>query len=534
MKKGKVIFTLLFISILYFLIFLGPNTTGAETIEMISVFEPDEFAQYPHVTRMLEFRGESLRQKTWHFVAYQHYYYGFPFYALSALTLLPVKFLSGIGNVQLNMAVLRQIVSVLPMLATFWVLVYLQTRFDKFWKSIILFIFFLSIPIIIRNNLWWHPDSLAILFCVLVIFFLMRDKYDLGNNFLFAAISAGLAIGTKMLGWFFFLTIPVYLILCIVENKTHWKRVIYKSSIFLVLMFLTVLISNPALIHPVERARYFSIQKAQSTAMGFGWDVAYQKGPGSWYPIISEYYGHWLTLLVLISGVGIGIYKKETRLANILILTWVLPMLIYILFFVAIKPAHMLMPIALPLFSSLANIIPPIDEKKGTWKEYWYLVVPFLILLFQFGKNVIWDYQLIQKTLNREEEHPALSFYSNMESTILECLPDDRQFTVFRDVRAYVPESENLNVVMSWKVVDYIYIEELNPELIVLQTQKINDYTKPNLIDSAQDKNQMQLTIDFYSDAKEKNLINYTLIQEENFGLVFLRNDLDDILNCEP
>jgi len=103
MKKKKLILTLLLISVLYFLIFIGPNNTGAETKDMISVFEPDVFAQYPYLMEMLEFRGDTIRQQLWHFVAYQHYYYGFPFYALSALILLPVKFLSGTDNVQLNM-----------------------------------------------------------------------------------------------------------------------------------------------------------------------------------------------------------------------------------------------------------------------------------------------------------------------------------------------------------------------------------------------------------------------------------------------
>ena len=144
MNKKRVIFVLLFLSILYFLVFIYPNNTGAKTVEMISVFEPDEFAQYPHAIRMLEFKGISLRHKIWHFVAYQHYYYGFPFYALSVLALLPVKFISGINNVQLNMAVLRQFVSVLPMITTFWLLVYIQTKFEKFWKSIII-IYFLII-----------------------------------------------------------------------------------------------------------------------------------------------------------------------------------------------------------------------------------------------------------------------------------------------------------------------------------------------------------------------------------------------------
>ena len=266
--------------------------------------------------------------------------------------------------------------------------------------------------------------------------------------------------------------------------------------------------------------------------MGFGWDVAYEKGPGSWYSIISEYYGHWFTLLLLLIGVGIGLYRKETRLTNILILTWVFPMLIYIMFFVAIKPNHLLMPIALPLFSSLANIIPPIDEKFENWKKYMYLIIPSLILLMQFGKNVIWDYQHIIDTYHREDLHPALSFYSKMEPEILACLPSGQHMTAFRDVRVYVPEGENLKVEISWKAVDYTYIKELNPEIIVLWVQRIYDYTSPNLINDAYDKDQMRQTQIFYSDAKNKDLTDYQFQFGDNYGMVFLRDDISDLLSC--
>jgi len=362
----KLLITLGLISILYFLLFLLPNNAGAENLEMLSVFEPDEFAQYPHVLNMLEFRGDTLRHQTWNFVAYQHYYYGFPFYAFSALWLLPVKLISSLADVQLNMLLLRQFVSVLPMIATFWLLVYLQTSFEEFWKSIFLFGFLLSIPIVIKNNLWWHPDSLAILFCVLVILFLKKDGLEFKGNFYFAAIAVGLAIGTKMLGWFFFLTIPVYLIMGIIEQKINRSDLFKKAVGFLLIMFLTILISNPALIHPLERAQYFKIQIAQSAAMGFGWDVAYQKGPSSWFDIITEYYGHWMFLILLTVSLGIGIINKKTRLTNILILSWILPMLVYILFFVAIKPKHLLMPIAIPFYSSLVNIFPNRENIQST------------------------------------------------------------------------------------------------------------------------------------------------------------------------
>ncbi|MCJ7734945.1 MAG: hypothetical protein MUP11_10395 [Anaerolineales bacterium] len=528
----KILITLGLISLLYFLIFLLPNNAGAENLEMISIFEPDEFAQYPHLIKMLEFRGDTLRHKTWNFVAYQHYYYGFPFYAYSALWLLPVKWISSLANVQLNMLLLRQFVSVLPMITTFCLMVYIQTSFEEFWKSVLLFGFLLSIPMVIKNNLWWHPDSLAILFCVLVFLFLKRDGLEFKENFYFAAIAVGLATGTKMLGWFFFLTIPLYLIIGILEHKINWLELIKKAVIFLLIMSLTILISNPALIHPLDRAQYLKIQKAQSAAMSFGWNVSYQKGPSSWFDIINEYYGHWIFLILLAVSLGIGVINKKTRLTNILILSWIIPMLVYILFFVAIKPKHLLLPIAIPFYSSLVNIIPNRENFQSNRMKAVSIFIPLLILLFQFGSNLNWDYQQLKNTSTREESHPALAFYSRLESSIFDCLPDDYHITVFRDVRAYVPSTPTREVIMNWEIVDYEYMERLNPDVIVLQQQKINDYTKPDIVNSAQDKNQMQRTFDFYSDARQNELNNYKFLFEDDYGAVFIQGDLSELIDC--
>ena len=98
-KKNGIIFGLLLLSVIYFCIFLIPNRTGADDLNMLSVFEPDEFAQYPYLISMIEFKGNSIKQNLWRFVAYQHYYYGFPFYFFSAALLLPLKLSSGVGNV---------------------------------------------------------------------------------------------------------------------------------------------------------------------------------------------------------------------------------------------------------------------------------------------------------------------------------------------------------------------------------------------------------------------------------------------------
>ena len=94
MKEKKVqrltVWVLVLIGGLDFCALIPANRTGAETAEMLAVFEVDEYAQYPHLLRMLT-PGDGLYPTLRNFFIYLHYYYGFPFYFWSALSVLPLK-----------------------------------------------------------------------------------------------------------------------------------------------------------------------------------------------------------------------------------------------------------------------------------------------------------------------------------------------------------------------------------------------------------------------------------------------------------
>ncbi len=122
--QKKNILLLLGLSIFLFILLVFPNATGAKDINMVAVFEIDEFAQYPHLLRMLT-RGDTLYQTIRNFVVYLHYFYGYPFYFFSALAALPVRLIYGsdwVNHTQTILTVLRQLISVLPMLISigFW------------------------------------------------------------------------------------------------------------------------------------------------------------------------------------------------------------------------------------------------------------------------------------------------------------------------------------------------------------------------------------------------------------------------------
>ena len=217
---------------------------------MISLFSPDEHIQYPTALSMLS--GGNLKDALHKFILYGDYSYGFPFYGGSALVLLPLKLTNALNsqNVQLAMLLLRQFISVLPMLLAILLMVYTQTKFRSYFTSIITFIFLLSIYTVVENDLWWHADSLAVLFVVFVFFFLDRDELKFGINFRLAAVACGLAAATKVLGLFFFITIPVYILIGIQQKKISWKQALPAAIIFVALLALVIVASDPFPLDP--------------------------------------------------------------------------------------------------------------------------------------------------------------------------------------------------------------------------------------------------------------------------------------------
>jgi 4-amino-4-deoxy-L-arabinose transferase-like glycosyltransferase len=165
---------------------------------------------------------------------------------------------------------LRQLINVLPMLAAVLLLVYTWTRFKSVWRALGLFVLLLAVPAVVDNNLWWHPDSLGMLFVALVFFFLDRDNLRFGRNFILAAAFCGVAVGTKYLGVFFVFAIPLYLVWGSLTHKIHWKRSLGLGALFVGVMAAAVVVSNPLLLLPQERAELISTQvwQFQQTTVG--------------------------------------------------------------------------------------------------------------------------------------------------------------------------------------------------------------------------------------------------------------------------
>lgn len=500
---------------------------------MLAVFEPDEYAQYPHPIRMIT-QKKTFRSTVWHFFAYQHYYYGFPFYLFSAVVIFPVKLLLGPGATQGYMLALRQIVSVLPMLLAVGIFVYLQTKFRAYWKSVVLFVLLLSIPAVVENNMWWHPDSLVILFVALTFFFLERDDFNLGKDYYLAAICVGLTTGTKMLGWFFFLTIFVYLLWGKIKKDIKWVEILKSGAIFILVMMATIVISNPMLLHPAGRSRIFQIQMRQAKAMDFGWKVAYSKGISAWAEIILSHYGRGFFILLSIASLIFGVIKNRQKALWVLIAAWIVPLSVYILFFVAIKPKHLLLPVILPLYSCLDAVFPLKGEDRPTHRGFRGAQIFIgVMILAQMGFFLKHDIYLYREKLMRVETSPSIQFYQQLHQGHLHCIEgSDEEFVIFRDVRTYVPDSKGWDVETTWGLIDYQTIQELDPELFVIQKQTILDYTQPDSIEEARNPNEMIKSQEFLFDVSHGEVDGYGLLLKNDFAYAFVRTDAEDMLTC--
>lgn len=359
------------IGLAYFTLFIFPNNLGAKTFDMLRMTSTDEPITYPYVVRMLQ-TPSSLKDLFVRWVVYGDYHYGWIFYLWSALVVLPTKLFYGMGfenHVQLNLLLMRQLVSVLPMTLAIIGLVYLQTRFKNWFQTLFLLISLLTIRSVFRLNIqFWHPDALSLLAVVITFFFLVRDRLRFGRNFYFAAAACGVAIGIKLAGAFFFLAIPAYLIAGYIEHAISLKRIFINAGLFVLIMAAALVITNPFLYNQGARADLVKIQTYKneelSSAIGYPQDnsLYYNKGPYFWNWTLYTWFGSWEFLLFLFISLLAGCFWGPNKLLNRLILAYIVPYSIYLFYFVAPKPDTYMIPVMVPLFSSMLSLPEAIKE----------------------------------------------------------------------------------------------------------------------------------------------------------------------------
>jgi 4-amino-4-deoxy-L-arabinose transferase-like glycosyltransferase len=401
--QKKTFWILTIIGFIYFLVFIIPNRLGAKDAHMLLVVSGDENITYPYVLKMLTV-ASNLYDQIGNIFIYWDYHYGYPFYFFSTLSLLPVRLIAGeqfFELTQINLLVLRQMVSVLPMIAAVGIFVYLKTRFKSIWQSMVLFVSMLLLPAIVDNNTWWwHPDAYAILFIALTLLFLDRDNFKYGKSFYLAAAACGLSISTKMLGFWFVFTILGYLLYGLYQKKITFKEVVIKGAVFVVIMSTLMVLTNPFLFHKESREFFIDIQEFKTHELRYGYEhddpSQYARGPHFWNWTIKTWFTPWWYLLFPVMSMIAGCIWGQKRKINLLFASWIVPYTLYVLFFVAPKPFHYLLPSLLPLFACILDIPDLIFSRYplASWKsipvKQKYLLGSALgliavLILFQIG-----------------------------------------------------------------------------------------------------------------------------------------------------
>jgi len=513
-------FILILLGLVYFLLFIPPNSVGSKDIEMVQVFQPDEAVPLPYLLKMIQ-PSDSPKQALVNFFFYQYYFYGFLYFAYSAVWLLPLKWFSLMGNMTLIMVMLRQLVSLLPILLSVYLLVYLQTQF-KGYRAIILFVFLLSIPAVFLNNFWWHPDGLSTFFAILTIFLLERDNLSFGRNFYLASITCGICAGIKGVGFFFFLTILVYLIMGIINKKVSMQRIILSAVGFLACMAGSFLLANPTLVYAGAREIFIRDSMETAQRLSQGYTVVYAKGLQVSLPQLVEDYSSVPFLIMTFFLCLWGMFRGTRRLLYTILLTWAIPITVMIFFLIHYKHQYWL-PVSLPLFSTVTILFPERISIQKVFKNKKFTTWPAIILIgllfFQFGNNLNKDTKVYSQALHREEKSPAIRFY-NQVVKVMSHLSQNRSYHILQDVRMYVPPSENWYSEAVFDLLNYDLIREKNFHVLLILQQRICDYLESSV--EGLDPQSFSAVQDFYRDAKNGEIRRYKLVYEDSFGLIFI------------
>jgi hypothetical protein len=370
-EQRRVFGMLTLVGFVYFAAFAIPNAQGAHTLDELRRTSGDENITYPYVTWMLA-PANTPAEAIYHWFIYEDYHYGYPFYLLSALTLLPARVIFGAGfadQVQMNMLVLRQVISVLPMILAALVMTYLQTRLRRMISALGLFLIILFIPQVVAYNIhFWHPDALVVLATALTLFFLDKDQFRYGINFYLAAVFCALAAGIKLWGFFFFLAVGGYLLVGWLRHHLAFRQAALRGALFVGVMAVMIILSNPFLLVPQARGRMAAImndlnQKVSVDLPGMeqpGADEYYRTGFEPGLKFLEVKYGsRWFLYFLVGSLLAQGIWGPR-RTTAWLILGWMLPMAVTFLFILPYKSYHYWLPVMVPLYSggfALAQVV---------------------------------------------------------------------------------------------------------------------------------------------------------------------------------
>jgi hypothetical protein len=536
-KRSATIVLIIVLFVTCFLLFVPPNSSGAKDPNMLPAFRDelqefgtDEWVQFGVLMKMARV-GPTAYETLYNVLFYNYFPYGYSFFSTSLIAILPVKLANAVFRTNLPtyayMIILRQL-SPLWTLAAITLLAYLWTGFKSAGKSVVLFLFLLSIPAVFQINMFWHPDGLAILFVVLTIFSLVKDDLNFGVWFYVAAASCGLAAGVKIVGLFFFLSVATYLLLGLAQSRLTLGVAVKRGVLFVLVMAGAIVISNPLLLIP-SIAREFVIAVNRQAVFNTNWGgVPRPHGVLPWYSETLRWgFGFWWIYALALLSCLLGIrYNRKKRLLNIIVLTWAAPLSVYIVYTVGAASffSHYFVPTLLPLMSCMGNLFNlPVQAPSGKWRRPAVIAAGVCVILctVQFGYYVVADVHTYAAVLERESNSSSLRFYRQLQESYLSRLPQNSQLTILREPKLYVPPSPN------WQdhavyVMDYDDLKRFQPDLLLVSKEIMNNILERRSQFSYPEKEPKSL--EFYADVKVNKVVGFHKQLETDLAIAFARD----------
>jgi hypothetical protein len=375
--QRKTFVILAILGLLYFLVFIPFNLFPDKWGNFYLL--GDEQVIYPDVVKILNSQP-SFNATVQNVLGTWGWWYGYPYLPISASVLIIPRLIFGnqfADHIQLNIGLMRQFVSVLPMVLALLLAVYLVTRFKSVLMSVSSFVFLVLVPGIVKINFqFWHPDSIILLLILLTIFFLQKDDLRFGQFFYLAALTCGLTTAIKLWGLFFVLAIAGYLLAGLVFKKLAFGKLALSGLYFILIMVGTIVITSPSLLAPyITRVALGSwADQQQKILLGpKALDTAglYDTNLPNWLKYFGFHYmkGYFFYFAYIALAAG-SIWGSRKYLSRIL-LAWCLASTIFLVYFSAMKNFQYMLPVAIPLFCG-AFLFPRITEisshsKWVTW-----------------------------------------------------------------------------------------------------------------------------------------------------------------------
>lgn len=351
--QRKVFIILVALGLIYFAAFIPANYGGR--------VHPDEEVIYPDVVNML-IPGDTFTDTLRDSFIISSWWYGYPYFPMSALALVIPRIIYGnefASQIELNLLLMRQFISVLPMVASILLLIYLVNEFKHLWASIGMFVVLCFIPGVIHYNIrFWHPDSIIVFLVLLTFWLLKHDRLQFGRDFYLAAFTVGLNAVIKVWGLFFFLAIGGYLLAGWLTKKLDFWKMARAGLFFVLVMIGSILITSPSIIIPWNLKTYISELREYYPVMRQGYNEpdpqgVYRLGLPAWMVFFRMHFMQdfffYFSVFTLMAGSLLGTQKTLNRL----MLAWCSVVGIFLVGWIAVKSFQYLLPLMIPLYGGV-------------------------------------------------------------------------------------------------------------------------------------------------------------------------------------